>query len=288
METLFNRSARRSRPRERFSSKSMTCCSWQRLIRATRSPWALRKPSWWQSLPGSRSFRGAASWASRMQGFCASDWPTRGFTGHASRCIASRRSRCRTPTTWPIWSCFKSDPPKICSRSPPPRSIVSRVPSEVWPSSLALTDYDRTRKRGSSAGGIARSEWERVDQGYRIRRGELPGAGVWTHQYADAGRSGASSEQRVRLPLKMLWFGGLGPADIVSRHYRTPSPLAINGCLFVPGNELLHAVDAYNGRVIWQRKFPGVGTLAGSAPRRQSRCGRGRSVRAPRHGLPSS
>ena len=61
------------------------------------------------------------------------------------------------------------------------------------------------------------------------------------------------------MPLKVLWFGGLGPADIVSRHYRAPAPLAVNGYLFVPGNEFLHAVDAYNGRIIWQRELSGVG-----------------------------
>jgi len=110
-----------------------------------------------------------------------------------------------------------------------------------------------------TAAGIPRNEWKRVDLGLRIQRGRLPGAGAWTHQYADVGRSGASNDQRVRLPLKTLWFGGLGPADIVSRHYRAPAPLAVNGYLFVPGNESLHAVDAYNGRVIWQREFPGVG-----------------------------
>lgn len=110
-----------------------------------------------------------------------------------------------------------------------------------------------------SADGIPRNEWKRVDLGYRIQRGNLPGAGAWTHQYADVGRSGASNDQLVRLPLKVLWFGGLAPADIVSRHYRSPAPLVVNGYLFAPGNKFLHAADAYNGRIIWQRELPGVG-----------------------------
>ena len=109
------------------------------------------------------------------------------------------------------------------------------------------------------AGAIAASETRPVPVGVRIQRGPLPGAGSWTHQYADPGKSGASRDQRVRLPLKVLWFGGYGPADAVSRHYRGPAPLAINGRLFVPGNEFLHAVDAYSGRILWERKLPGIG-----------------------------
>ena len=99
---------------------------------------------------------------------------------------------------------------------------------------IACPDDLRPRvEQWLTSAGIPRNEWERVDLGYRIQRGKLPGAGAWTHQYADVGRSGASNDRRVRLPLKVLWFGGLGPADIVSRHYRAPTPLAVNGYLFV-------------------------------------------------------
>ena len=105
----------------------------------------------------------------------------------------------------------------------------------------------------------AASTWDRVENGFRLERGPLPGAGAWTHQYADAGKSGATQDERVRLPLKVLWFGGFGPADAVSRHYRGPAPLAIDGRVFVAGNEQLHAVDAYNGRILWERELPGIG-----------------------------
>jgi len=108
-------------------------------------------------------------------------------------------------------------------------------------------------------GGAPEAEKRSIDVGIRIERGPLPGAGVWTHQYADAGKSGASADQLVRLPLKVLWFGSVGPADIVSRHYRAPVPLAIDGRLYVAGIDYLHAVDAYNGRIIWERELPGVG-----------------------------
>jgi outer membrane protein assembly factor BamB len=110
-----------------------------------------------------------------------------------------------------------------------------------------------------AAGALPAHTKQDVAVGVRIQRGPLPGAGAWTHQYADAGKSGSSDNERVRLPLKVLWFGSVGPADIVSRHYRTPAPLATAGRMFVAGIDYLHAVDAYNGRILWERHLPGVG-----------------------------
>jgi outer membrane protein assembly factor BamB len=60
----------------------------------------------------------------------------------------------------------------------------------------------------------------------------------------------------ARLPLKTLWFGGLGPDKVVSRHFRTPSPLVINGRCFVSGTDDLMAMDIYNGRLLWTRHMP--------------------------------
>ena len=95
-------------------------------------------------------------------------------------------------------------------------------------------------------------------EGLCVTRGALPDAGQWTHQYGDPGKRAASDERRVRLPLKAAWFGGLGPATIVSRHFRTPAPLVINGRCFVPGLDHLTALDIYNGRTLWQRSLPDV------------------------------
>ncbi len=92
----------------------------------------------------------------------------------------------------------------------------------------------------------------------RVVRGPLPGAGAWTHAYGDAGRSSASTDTRVKLPLEMLWFGGPGPAKIVSRHWRSPAPLFAGGRLFIAGENCVMAVDAYNGRRLWLRRIPGV------------------------------
>ena len=93
----------------------------------------------------------------------------------------------------------------------------------------------------------------------QVTRGSLPGAGNWTHQYASAARTGCSDDQRVRLPLKLLWFGEPGPARLITRHWGGPAPLCVDGRMFVIGQRSLVATDAYNGRHLWRRDFPTVG-----------------------------
>jgi len=92
-----------------------------------------------------------------------------------------------------------------------------------------------------------------------VERGALPNAAVWTHEYASAARSGATTDPYVRLPLRVLWFGRPGPARMVSRHWRTPAPLFMNGLMFIAGEHHVMCVDAYNGRELWCRELPDVG-----------------------------
>ncbi len=93
----------------------------------------------------------------------------------------------------------------------------------------------------------------------QVVRGALPGAGDWTHQYGTAARPGSSQERRARVPLKLLWFGEPGPAELISRHWKGQAPLCINGRMFVVGQNVLLAVDPYNGRPLWRRDLPKVG-----------------------------
>jgi len=95
------------------------------------------------------------------------------------------------------------------------------------------------------------------------RRGPLPGAGSWSHPFADAGRTSASRDELVRLPLRTLWFGGPGPARMVDRHRYPPIPVYANGRLFVAGQHCVIGVDAYNGREMWSRALPDVGRFPG-------------------------
>ncbi len=103
---------------------------------------------------------------------------------------------------------------------------------EVSESELGLARHARVRSRVRANGRIA---------------------------YADIGRTSSSEDSLVKLPLGMLWWGGPGPGRIVSRHWRAPVPLFSNGVLYIQGQHDVIAVDAYNGREMWNRHLEGVG-----------------------------
>jgi outer membrane protein assembly factor BamB len=88
-------------------------------------------------------------------------------------------------------------------------------------------------------------------------RGPLEGAGAWTHQYADPANTCCSSDTLVQGPLGMLWFKD-SDLDSPSRHGRAPAPLFHDGRLFVEGTHSLRAVDAYNGRRLWEHPLPNI------------------------------
>ena len=113
----------------------------------------------------------------------------------------------------------------------------------------------RSIKRWLRRGAVPVEDIAVSDAAVHVTRGELPGADDWTHQYAGAGKAGASADTRARVPLEVLWFGKPGPAPMVTRHWRGPAPLYANGRMFVAGQRELICVDAYNGREIWRRKL---------------------------------
>jgi outer membrane protein assembly factor BamB len=85
----------------------------------------------------------------------------------------------------------------------------------------------------------------------------IEGAGEWTHQYCDAANTLCSSDVLVKPPLGMLWFKD-NPLEMPSRHGRGPAPLFSEGRLFVEGNHAIEAVDAYNGRHLWEYPLHGI------------------------------
>jgi len=92
----------------------------------------------------------------------------------------------------------------------------------------------------------------------RITRGPLPGAGRWTQQFGDPGNTACSSDQLLKCPLDLLWFGGPGPDKVVNRHSGGAAPLALNGRFILQGTDLVMAYDAYNGTFLWERPIPGA------------------------------
>jgi outer membrane protein assembly factor BamB len=98
-----------------------------------------------------------------------------------------------------------------------------------------------------------------------LRRVALPGAGEWTHAYADPDNTACSSDRLVRGPMRLQWFGLPGPRPMVDRHHRAMPPLVQNGRLFVPADSRVIAADAYNGTPLWEVEIPESRRLA--APR---------------------
>ena len=85
----------------------------------------------------------------------------------------------------------------------------------------------------------------------------LPGAGQWTHQYADPGNTCCSADDVVQGNLGMLWFRD-SDLDSPSRHGRAPAPLFFEGRLIVEGMDAIRAVNAYNGRRLWEYALPNI------------------------------
>jgi len=102
---------------------------------------------------------------------------------------------------------------------------------------------------------IAPAEVRTHGDSLTVVRGKLDGAFDWD--------SRAASDQRVRWPLELLWFGGPGPARMINRHWGAPTPIPANGRYFVIAEDHLIAVDAYNGLELWSRKLPDLAWTVG-------------------------
>ncbi|NIP97816.1 MAG: PQQ-binding-like beta-propeller repeat protein, partial [Akkermansiaceae bacterium] len=88
------------------------------------------------------------------------------------------------------------------------------------------------------------------------RRETLPGAGQWSHQYADPANTACSGDALVEGALEIQWWGRPGPRKMVDRHQRTSSPVLAGGTLYMSGLNKIIAADAYNGTVLWERAVP--------------------------------
>ena len=117
------------------------------------------------------------------------------------------------------------------------------------PSRLAKHEMERLLQPQN---GVA---WLAPDADPHLATG-LPGAGEWTHQYGNPANTSNSGDALVHSDLVLQWFGGPGAAPMVDRHLRAPAPLAAGGRLIIPGENLLIAVDAYNGTELWRLPLP--------------------------------
>lgn len=89
-----------------------------------------------------------------------------------------------------------------------------------------------------------------------FRRGKLPGALDWD--------SDSLTDQRVKWPLELLWFGGPGAKRTGGG---SRAPIAAGGRNFVIGRNHLIALDAYNGTELWSRTLPYLYRTLGRLPK---------------------
>jgi len=87
-------------------------------------------------------------------------------------------------------------------------------------------------------------------------REELEGSGEWTHMYAEPGNTACSKDNLIKGKMAVQWFGRPGPSEMIDRHHRNVPPLFKDGRLFVPGDCIVYAVDAYNGKILWETEIP--------------------------------
>jgi outer membrane protein assembly factor BamB len=94
------------------------------------------------------------------------------------------------------------------------------------------------------------------------RRGRLSGTADWTEQYGTPSNAGYTGEtlggSRAASDLQVQWIGRPGPRNHADRQTRAPSPLCVDGRLFIQGQERIVALDAYNGVPLWSLELPGL------------------------------
>lgn len=94
-----------------------------------------------------------------------------------------------------------------------------------------------------------------------LKKNPIENTGSWTHQYGKADNSSFGGESlwgsSSTTDFEVQWMGRPGPRFQTDRSGRKPSPLAVNGKLFVQGNERVIAVNVYNGTIYWSKDFPG-------------------------------
>ena len=104
----------------------------------------------------------------------------------------------------------------------------------------------------------SQSGWKIINKkfdGVKLQRGGVNGSGEWTHLYADAANTSCSQDS-LRSPMQIQWFGRPGPRRIINRHSRPMSSLFKNGRIFIPADNRIISVDAYNGTLLWELEVP--------------------------------
>ncbi len=100
------------------------------------------------------------------------------------------------------------------------------------------------------------------DNSIVLTKNPIENTGSWTHMYGSSDNSSFGGESlwgsNSTEDFEVQWMGRPGPRFQTDRNGRKPSPLAIDGRLFVQGNERVASVNMYNGTIHWVKEFPGM------------------------------
>ncbi len=148
------------------------------------------------------------------------------------------------------------------------RIAVHHGPLQRLPYAGRLFNVVVADRRGTGRPGTPRAELLRVlvpgrgvailgdGPGDVLRREPPAGGGQWTHTWGDPGNTACSGDRLVGGAMAVQWFGRPGPREMIDRHHRNTPPLAKDGRLFVPGDQVIFAVDASNGTLLWKAQVP--------------------------------
>ncbi len=92
-----------------------------------------------------------------------------------------------------------------------------------------------------------------------VKSGAPSGAANYTHMYGSLKNTLVSEDDRVKLPLGLLWFGGNSNMDVLPRHGHGPPQQIVNGVLIIQGINSLSARDVYTGKILWKQNFKDLG-----------------------------
>ena len=94
----------------------------------------------------------------------------------------------------------------------------------------------------------------------KIVRGQVPGAGWWSHQYGTEHNNGNSYDHLEGAAnsndMQIQWIGRPGANFGIDRQVRMPAPVAKNGKLYHQGLNRIVAMDSYNGLILWSLEIP--------------------------------
>jgi len=134
---------------------------------------------------------------------------------------------------------------------------ISQLPAATASVVLSKKDSPEIRRLVRPAGGVLHDT-----QSVSWRRGGLPGAGDWSHMYGLADNSAFGGEALGQASngkdLLTQWIGRPGPRYQTDRQNRKSAPLAVDGRMFLQGQQRLIALDAFSGTVLWSVETPTV------------------------------